>query len=174
MQPSNHQVYSFYFKGDTLEFHAQTQHSGNHFIHRSTTEGAVQERFPFEWKNRSFSWDNKWNSPSHWKIFGKKGTTSDVRSISHFYWNDRNITEPFISSHSRTMLLGERRGLFPKITSGENHSIWFQNGTTVFFHFALFHLAENCHRFFHINEKRSNNIFYLNNHILGFLWSSNS
>ena len=32
------------------------------------------------------------------------------------------------------MLFGETRGLLPKITSGENHSIWFHNGTTVFFH----------------------------------------
>ena len=30
------------------------------------------------------------------------------------------------------MLIGEMRGSFPKITSEENRSIWFHNGTTVF------------------------------------------
>ena len=35
-------------------------------------------------------------------------------------------------SHSRTMLLAEIRGLFPKITRGKNRSICFHNGTTVF------------------------------------------
>ena len=90
------------------------------------------ERFPFVWKNRSFWWDNKWNSPSHWKFFGKKGIASDVVLFSHCYRNNRNITEPFASSHSHTMLLGEMRGSFPKIASGRNRSIWFHNGTTVF------------------------------------------
>ena len=80
-----------------------------------------KERFPFVWKTRSFWWDNKWNSPSHWKFFGKKGIASDV--ISHCYRNDQNITEPFASSDSRTMLLGEMRGSFPNIASGRNRSI---------------------------------------------------
>ena len=30
------------------------------------------------------------------------------------------------------MFLGEVRRLFPKITSGKNRCIWFQNGKTVF------------------------------------------
>ena len=53
----------------------------------------------------------------------KKGMTSDVLFFSRFYRNDRNITEPFASSHLLTMLLGEMRGLFPKITRGMNRSI---------------------------------------------------
>ena len=34
----------------------------------------------------------------------QKGVTSDVFLFSRVYRNDRNITEPFASSHSRTML----------------------------------------------------------------------
>ena len=84
----------------------------------------ILERFPFVWKNRSFWWVNKWNSPSHWKFFEKrKGIVSDVVLFSHCHRNDRNITEPFASSHSHTMLLGEMRGSFPNIASGKNRSI---------------------------------------------------
>ena len=92
-----------------------------------------EERFPFVWKNRSFWCDNKWNSPSHWKFFGKKGIASDVVLFSRFYRNDRNITEPFASSHSRTMLLGEMRGSFPKIASGKNVTVPFDSTTVQLF-----------------------------------------
>ena len=53
----------------------------------------------------------------------KKGITSEVLLFSRFYRNDRYITEPFASSHSRTMLLSEIRDLFPKVTSRKNRSI---------------------------------------------------
>ena len=50
--------------------------------------------------------------------------TSSVVLFSRFYRNDRDITEPIASSHSRTMLLDEIRGLFPKITSGKKPFYW--------------------------------------------------
>ena len=74
--------------------------------------------------------------------FGKKGITPDVFFFCRFYQNDQNITEPFASAHLRTMLLGEIRGLFAKLSSGKNCSIRFD-------------LAENSHRFSHTNGKRS-------------------
>ena len=56
---------------------------GGH-LHERYRKSRDKECFPFEWKNRSFWWDNKWNSPSHWKFFGKKGITSDVFLFSRF------------------------------------------------------------------------------------------
>ena len=37
---------------------------------------------PFVWKNRLFRWKIKWNSPFHWKLFGKRKNT--FRGIPHF------------------------------------------------------------------------------------------
>ena len=59
----------------------------------------------------------------HWKFFGIKGIALEVVLFSHYYRNDRIITEPFAPSYSQTMLIGEMRGSFPKITSEENRSI---------------------------------------------------
>ena len=78
-----------------------------------------------------------------------------LRGRLRIYRSDRNITEPFASSHLRTMLLGEIRGLFTKIVTGKNRSIQFPNGTNGFFFHTngkhsiidMFHLAENSHRF---------------------------
>ena len=66
------------------------------------------------------------------EIFRKRRNNFRRILLFLFYQNDRNITEPFASSHLRTMLLGEIRGLFPKIIGGENRSISFTSGTTVF------------------------------------------
>ena len=79
------------------------------------------EHFPFVWKNQSFWWNNKWNSPSHWEFFRKKGIASDVVLFSRFYHLMTGILLNYLPrSHLRTMLLVEIRGLFLKITSGKN------------------------------------------------------
>ena len=62
-----------------------------------------KERFPFEWKKRSFL-----VGPLMEKSFpltiSKKKITSNVFLFSRFYRNDRYINESFASSHLRTML----------------------------------------------------------------------
>ena len=64
--------------------------------------------------------------------------TSAVFPFSRFHRNDQNITEPFTSSHSRTMLLGDIRG------HSQNYQ-WKE---------AL-HYIQQRKNFFHTNVKRS-------------------
>ena len=71
------------------------------------------------------------------EMFRKKGIASDVVLFSHCYRNERNITEPFASSHSRTMLLGEMRGSFPQYCQWKEPF-----HLNCFFPYVPFHLAE--------------------------------
>ena len=69
--------------------------------------------------------------------FRKKGIASDVVLFSHCYRNERNITEPFASSDSRTMLLGEMHGSFPQYCQWKEPF-----HLNCFFPYVPFHLTE--------------------------------
>ena len=126
------------------------------YLKANLREYRENERFPIVRKNRSFWWDNKWNSPSYWKFFLKKGITSDVVLFSRSYRNDRNITELFASVTLTYHAPCWDTRCISQNSDQMERTVPFDSTTEqLFCPYALFHLAENCHWFFQINGKRS-------------------
>lgn len=97
------------------------------------------ERFPSV-RRPVVTVEKKGNDPSHWKIFGENGMTSDIfLSVFRFCWNACNINVPFC-------FLGDFGGK------------WNDPSNCIFEKLLLFHLPENYHRVFHTNFIRWNKI----------------
>ena len=85
-------------------------------------------------------------------FFGKKRNTFRRIPLFSFF---SEMTEVYHALWSDTRFI-------PTIANGKNRFICFPDGTTVFAiqmesarELYCFHLAENSHRFFHTNDKRS-------------------
>ena len=95
--------------------------------------------------------------PPNWKFFGKTRITSDKFLFSRFYRrNDQNVTEPFASAHSRTLLLGEIRGLFPKILVPAERTFPFDSTTEqLFCSWFMVHLFHTIYTTLTYSRKKS-------------------
>ena len=111
---------------------------GPRTVYRMICIMQINERFSFAWKYWSFQLDNKWNSPTHWKLIGKK---------------------EYVQMYSTFLIFTEMTGIclitlepLEQVEPGtlEPHkNVWFVVPKPE--KPVLFHLSDISHRFFHTN-----------------------